>query len=178
MRTFFIQNEKRKAIFRYFLLHPSEISHVRKTAAALSLAPSFVSSFVKRLEKNGMVRNNALDVSEMRVRAWSILFNMETLSFAISEIAKVSGARGIGLYGSFAKGTNNADSDIDIWLLVDAMPSSLIAAKVRDLITRKTGFKSSPLFITREKAQEMRSADPSFYYSLANSFHLWGDGFD
>jgi predicted nucleotidyltransferase len=178
MKTLFIPNEKRKAIFRYFLLHPSEIGHIRKSAAALSLAPSFVSSFVKRLEKNGMVRNNALDISEMRVRAWSILFNMEILSPVISELARLSEARGMGLYGSFAKGTNNADSDIDIWLLVDTMPSSLTAAKVRDLITRKTGFNSSPLFITKEKAQEMRSADPSFYYSLANSFHLWGDGFD
>jgi hypothetical protein len=178
MRTFLIPNEKRKAIFQYFLLHPSEIRHVRKTAAALSTAPSFVSSFVKRLENNGMVRNNALDVSDMRVRAWSILFNMETLSPVINQLAKLSGARGMGLYGSWAKGTNSADSDIDIWLLVDTMPSSLIAAKVRDLITRKTGSNSSPLFITREKAQEMRSVDPYFYYSLANSFHLWGDGFD
>jgi predicted nucleotidyltransferase len=171
-----MQNEKRKALFRYLLLNPAEASHVRKTAKALKLAPGFVSVFVKSL--GAIVKGGSVDISSPQVRSWKITFNIETISPILKELRSSTGARAAGLFGSWAKGSNLTGSDIDIWFLVDKMPSSLQIAKTRDIITRKIGAQASPLFLTKERAAEMRSADPSFYFSLRDSFVLWGDGLD
>jgi predicted nucleotidyltransferase len=43
-------------------------------------------------------------------------------------------ARGLGLYGSWARGTNRQESDLDVWIRADNLPpESMLSRLQRDL---------------------------------------------
>lgn len=178
MKTLFISNEKRKILFSRILSRPEEPIQVRKLASELGFAPGFVSSFVKTLRENGFVKDGRPDLASPQVRAWKIVLNMETLSPLVPGLLKHTEAHGAGVYGSFSKGTNNGSSDLDIWIIVPSTPTAVMIAQAKDLLRQATGREISLLVLTPEKSRELRKSDPSFYYSLSNSFVLGGEQLD
>ena len=178
MKTLYISNEKRRALLAYILSKPGERIAIRKIASELGLAPGFVSSFVKKLKEGGLVKEGKADLHSPLVRAWKILLNIETLSPFLGKLAKTTGARGIGLFGSWAQGANTEGSDVDIWIKVDRKPDDLAIARGRDLLSRGLGCETSLLVLTPEKIGKLRESDRSFYLSISKSFHLWGENLD
>ena len=73
--------------------------------------------------------------------------------------------KGVGVYGSVAKGENTEDSDIDMWLLV-SQSSHENLAKLTSELRRELG-NINPIYLTEEKIRLLRKEDASFYYSLA-----------
>ena len=49
---------------------------------------------------------------------------LKTIEKYIKEISKYYDIQGVYLFGSYAKGTNNEDSDIDIAIIVDTITSA------------------------------------------------------
>ncbi|KUG20052.1 MAG: nucleotidyltransferase domain-containing protein [Methanomicrobiaceae archaeon] len=81
-------------------------------------------------------------------------------------------AGGIGVYGSFAEGTNTADSDLDLWVLVDEYTPDLLmlAARVEKTVSAAAGVETNILIITPERLSELRETDEPFYAGLMR----WG----
>jgi predicted nucleotidyltransferase len=77
-------------------------------------------------------------------------------------------ARGIGIYGSWARGTNTRDSDLDVWVLVDEYSPELefrVAESDQDL-SKVTNGPVHSLILTREKLDFIASSDKPFYANL------------
>jgi predicted nucleotidyltransferase len=77
-------------------------------------------------------------------------------------------ARGIGIYGSWARGTNTRDSDLDVWVLVDEYSAGLefrVAESDQDL-SKVTNGPVHSLILTREKLDFIASSDKPFYANL------------
>ncbi len=81
-------------------------------------------------------------------------------------------ARGIGVYGSYAEGTNTAESDIDLWAFVDEYTPELevCAARVEKDVSAGSGVEVHLLILTPEKLAELRETDTPFYAGLMR----WG----
>ena len=84
----------------------------------------------------------------------------------------------VGVYGSFARGENTEDSDLDIWIVVDSYPNEREVARVEKEISKETGKQTHLLILTREKIERLRKEDPVFYCELVNSFVIWGEGIE
>lgn len=178
MKTLFISNGKRKRLLAYVLSMPSEPLKVRKIASHLGLTPGFVSVFLKKMAASGMLKGGRADISSPFVRAQKILCNVESISPLLPKLAKITGAKGIGLYGSLSRGEDMAGSDVDVWLKVDRYPDAVVIAKARDSLRAGLGRAASILVLTPERLLSMRNSDPSLYFALVNSFHLWGERLD
>jgi predicted nucleotidyltransferase len=124
------------------------------------------------------MKRQSIDLSSPRIRAWKILFNVENVAPLAHELAKLTNARGIGIYGSLARGEDMPESDVDIWVKVDRYPEAVALAKARDFLRHKLGRAVSLLILTPEKLTLLHSSDPSLYFSLIHSFHLWGERVD
>jgi predicted nucleotidyltransferase len=175
MRTHLLSNQKREILFRYLLDHPQEPLKVRSLAAKLHFSPSFVSVSLKSLRREGYLKGDSLDVNSPEIRAWKILFNIRSLSLHLNSFASVLAAKGIGLYGSCANGTDTAESDLDLWVKVESHPSDLSIAKGKTLFRDATGREVSVFIVTPARVISLQKSDPSLYFSLLHSFHLWGE---
>jgi predicted nucleotidyltransferase len=77
-------------------------------------------------------------------------------------------AKGIGCYGSFVKGTNNTDSDLDLFVFVEKYSYELEikAAKIERNTEKVIGSETNILILTEDKLMEMQENDQPFYNSL------------
>ena len=178
MQTLFISNDKRKKLLRYILANPNEKIEIRKIASKLRVNPGFVSVFVNKLRKERMIRKDALSLDSSYVRSWKILFNIEEINNFIKDILRMIKVAGLGVYGSWSKGTNIENSDIDLWVKVKKQPTDIEIARLRSVIRKKIGIEISLLFITNKRIQEMKENNKPLYFSLVHSFYLWGETID
>ena len=88
-------------------------------------------------------------------------------------------AKGIGIYGSWAKGTNNAESDVQLWILVEHN-NQLYAPYIteyRDDLSGKLGYKVLTKPITKDMIP--RDKEISFYRELPkDQIVVLGEGID
>ena len=108
-------------------------------------------------------------------RTMKILMNVFSLDF---EMPKDINIEGIGVYGSYAKGTNTSDSDIDIWIKSAKQPDEEKIAKFNSDLRRKLG-NVKLLILTEDRIERLKKDDPVFYYSLLyGSIILKGDNIE
>ena len=111
-----------------------------------------------------------------RCRAIRLLLNLERID--LSALSLVS-ARGIGLYGSWARGTNDQESDLDVWIKADSLPGQSILARLQRDLSIQTGSEVNLLTLTPEKLERLKIEDPPFYNSLVmDSVTLKGEGLE
>ena len=74
-------------------------------------------------------------------------------------------AVGVGIYGSFARGTNTTESDIDLWILVTGYSNDteFQVADFQYLLSHSLGYEVHTLLLTREKLQDLSRKDVPFY---------------
>lgn len=94
------------------------------------------------------------------------LMNIELLTTTIDHLPEW--ANGIGVYGSFAAGTNTGTSDIDLWVLLPtySMESELRIAQLEKEIRSATGYETHILILTQEKLMHLKEHDVPFYSGL------------
>lgn len=72
----------------------------------------------------------------------------------------------VGIYGSFAAGTDTSESDIDLWIYsqghIDAVELKGIAREIE----KEFGKEVKLLILNPEKIRNLRENDPEFYYRL------------
>src|SRR4030042_3924722 len=104
------------------IIYSNNSVSVNKTAKETRLSKGLVSKFFNILSVEKILRGQKtgfIVLDNLFVKSLKILLNISI--FNASFFRKYSFIKGVGLYGSCAKGTNNEESDIDLWLKVTEM---------------------------------------------------------
>ena len=173
-----ISDNKNTKIIRTILEDPEKELQVRKVAKGIKTSPASVSITLSKLKKLGLIKRKKIDISNPKVRALKILFNIEIISNEITRIKKAVPAKGIGIYGSWANGTNTGQSDLDIWIKIEKQPTAMQIAELRSKLRKRINIEPSLLFLTKQKVEEIKKTNPPLYFSIVYSFHLWGKHID
>jgi predicted nucleotidyltransferase len=111
-------------------------------------------------------------VENVRTAALRLLLNLSDLDFSV--LKKSGFVKRAGIYGSFAKGTNNEHSDIDLWLLVEGASETELAGLTK--VLKAMDGRIRPLYLTREKLERLKRDEKTFYHSLVfGSIDIYGD---
>jgi predicted nucleotidyltransferase len=151
----------------------SKRDHVTATGVVSGTGASkaLVSRYLRLLVRAGLLGKEDRTYrwkQSARSAAIKRLLNIELLTGAIE---LPDWADGIGVFGSFAEGTNTIESDIDLWVLLPAisMESELRTAELEQQIRTRTGQETHVLILTREKVAHLRENDLPFYTGLTTT---------
>lgn len=156
---------------RIIKLLNKEKLHIREIADKLNISPSSVHKLIKFLKKQNALKEikekNRLVIelnqeNEFLIQIKKIInFNDLINSKAYNKLKSLGK---IGVYGSFAKGTNDLGSDIDIWFLTNKKELEL-----RPLLRQlelELGNKVNVLFLSDKKIKQLKTDDYEFYIRL------------
>lgn len=156
---------------------------IRDAAKAAGVSPGFASKYVKLLEKEGVAGKGGMDYGNPRVRALKAFLNLELIFSAgvVGVIRKeMPMATGVGVYGSWHSGMNEERSDLDIWVRTRERPEPALPARAARLCGERLGKGAGVELnvISDEELAGLKGRGDPFYFSLFNSFVLWGEGID
>jgi len=173
--------KERVKVLEFILDNPSKKASVRGLSKTLGLSPSHLSKTIRILEKNSILKGNRINLENPLVRNLKTMFNLKKLlEMKVVEKSRlvIKDMKGIGVYGSWASGTNTEDSDIDLWIKSRRVIEEKSLAKIHTFIITKTGSEVSILSLWPGKIEELKK-DKTFYYSLHfGSIILWGENID
>ncbi len=72
----------------------------------------------------------------------------------------------MGLYGSWARGTNHQESDLDVWIRADSLPPESMLARLQRDLSQQADSEVNLLVLTPEKLERLKKEDKPFYNSL------------
>ena len=169
-------SKERLKILKYIIYKERNIT-ISQTAHKLKLSKGLVSKYFYILVKEKLLsryNNNFIVKNNINTRILKIFLNFNTLTF-MDTFKKYKFVRGAGLYGSFVKGTNTEDSDIDMWILIKPEVREEEIAKLTNELKKKNE-KISPLYLTPEKLNRLKNEDIVFYHSLIfGSINIFGE---
>jgi predicted nucleotidyltransferase len=164
MLTELFKTQERARILRYVMFRKSfravEVS--RDTGVTKGL----VSRYLRIMEVHSLLQKKGREYSPLdgaRCRAIRLLLNLERID--LSALSQGT-ARGIGLYGSWARGTNDRESDLDVWIKANSLPEQSMLARLQRDLSLQTGSEVNLLMLTPERLQRLKREDPPFYNSL------------
>ncbi len=172
----FSSNERIRVV-ELLLYQPEKELKVRKISRAAGVSPALVSGTIAILKAHGIVKGGMADCLHPAAKAMKIMLNTEKIeSMKLVQKAKAlfKNCKGIGLYGSWANGTNSKDSDLDLWIKAGGESDEKIAEFRR--IFKRLGLEANVIVLTEKRLKELKEKDFVFYCSLHNSFVLWGEG--
>ncbi|MFH1586648.1 MAG: nucleotidyltransferase domain-containing protein [Candidatus Diapherotrites archaeon] len=113
---------------------PNKSFSVRGLASAIRISPGSSGKALDFMAKKGIVTLKIIgrsyqyraNLESSLCRQWKILFNLDLLAdsgFTKEITKKIPGLHSILLYGSFAKGTNDGKSDVDILVIASKKPA-------------------------------------------------------
>ena len=162
---------------RLILENPEKVPGVREAAKESGVSPASASVLMASLGKDGFIKKGKLDLGNPEVRTLKTLFNVERAAPAVEVLRKlVPGVKGVGVFGSWAQGTNQKDSDIDVWVRVEKEPEVLKAAEARKALEKRLGAGVDLVFLDKKRLKGHMEKNPVFYFSLHCSIVLWGEG--
>jgi len=158
--------------------------HIRDIAEKANCSPGQVHKTIQLFKKFDFVKEEKvknrkiviLNLQNPLLQRTRSLINLDDLlsSTAYKELRKFGI---VGIYGSFAKGTDTAESDIDLWMYTEK--SEL---KMREPVRRlEKELKSAInlLILNKNKLNNLKKKDPEFYIRLKlTSISLGGGIFD
>ena len=102
------------------ILYKKDEINITEVAKEAGVSKGLVSNFFKILTKEKILsrRKRRFRVNDnIKVKALKIFLNLYKIDESL--FRKFGFVKGVGIYGSFVKGENSEDSDIDMWILVD-----------------------------------------------------------
>jgi predicted nucleotidyltransferase len=159
-----------------FVLYKTSPLCVNEVAKDLRLSKGLISKFFGILSRENILKktdNKFIVQDNVSTRAIKILLNLS--DFDANTFKKFKFVKGAGLYGSFVKGKNTEESDIDLWVLVTEDIQEEILAKLTNELKKKNG-NIKPLYLIREKIKTLKKEDAVFYHSLVfGSINVYGE---
>jgi hypothetical protein len=152
---------------------------VQQIVAKTGASKGLVSPYLALLEREGLLvrrdRTYLLNNSAM-TSAVKRLLNIDLVSRVFH---KPGWALGIGMYGSWADGTNTDESDLDLWAITTGQPTGIIVAEVERDVSRALSVEVHILVLSREKVTAMKKSDEPFHRSFSKqSITLEGESPD
>jgi len=173
MEEIFLTKERIK-ILKAIIFKESAVS-VNAIANHLEISKGLVSKYLNILTKRGIAKivNGKFTITNSAfVKGIKILLNLDSIKTSIFK--KYAFVKSAGLYGSCARGGNNEESDVDLWVRVSGVTEDKMAS-LSSMLSKK--IKSvKVLFLTDEKIEKLKKEDALFYYSLTfGSIIIYGD---
>ncbi len=148
---------------------------VNNSASHLRLSKGLVSKYFQILLKQKILKKEKgkLFVSDTPlVKAIKILLNVKSIDARI--FTKYPFVTAAGLYGSCARGENNEESDVDVWIRITDVTETQAASLTADIGKKVKNAKV--LLLSDNKFEKIRKEDTMFYHSLVfGSINLYGD---
>jgi len=163
MEKIFSTKERMK-ILKSVIFKERQIS-VNNIAAQIKTSKGLVSKYFNLLVKEGVAkRSNGkyLVINSAVTKGIKILLNIAEVN--VSLFKKYDFVKAVGLYGSCAKGENNEESDIDLWIRVADVDDERISLLTAELSKKIRNVKL--IFLTTNKIKKMKEIDQLFYHSL------------
>lgn len=164
-----LSTPQRARILIHVLEDPERALRVADAARELQIAKGLVSSYFKLLLKQKIAQRKekgiVADLSNPVTRVLRILINLERLD--IRPLLRLK-PRGIGLYGSWARGTNSPRSDVDIWMTLSRKAKEQDIALAQAALSRSLGADVRLLVLDPQRLESVRK-DPTFYPALMYS---------
>jgi len=157
---------KERVNILYYVLYQNAFT-VNQVSKETGVTKGLVSRYLNYLHRVGLLNrlgNSYRTKDCAHTRAVKLLLNLNKLHNLDS--LDIHWAAGTGIFGSWALGTNTYESDLDIWVKVDAYPSEYELARLQKDIRTMAGVEVNLLVLTHEKMEGMIKADPPFYNSL------------
>ena len=149
---------------------------VTDIAKELNVSKGLVSKFMRTLLANGIVKRSdgaAYSPSDgYAARQVRKIINLSKVNLRRLDRKMIDG---IGLYGSWARGTNTIESDADIWVKAEEYPSQEYLARLSAQLRRMLGCEIRLLVLTPAKTQELVKDDVFFSALTRDSVLLWGE---
>lgn len=168
------KTEERAKVLRYAMFRSS--FSVAEVSRATGVTKGLVSRYLRLLVMHGLLQKEGREYSPndgALSRAIKLLLNLERIDLSILSLGS---ARGIGLYGSWARGTNHQESDLDVWIKADGLPPENTLARLQKDLSQQADSEVNLLVLTPEKLERLKKEDKPFYNSLVlNSVTLKGE---
>ena len=160
------KSEDRVRILRFVSLNDTVSVHSvsNETGASKGLA----SLYLNILVNYGLLSRTGRAFHRRNTSLWRVVKLLLNLDLLKDALRLPPWARGIGIYGSWARGTNTSDSDLDIWVLVDtyAPEFEFRVAESDQVLSNLTHGPVHTLILTREKLEDIDRTDKPFYANL------------
>jgi predicted nucleotidyltransferase len=169
---------QRQRLLFHLLEHEGKIN-LNAVARELDMSPGLVHKYVSILETEGLVKDRVIVESPM-TRSLRVIKNLMFLEEKkmVRTIRKgIPSAQGIGIYGSYRDGSNEAGSDIDIWVKAESEVEESKVASLAKELSRTLKREVDIMIIAPYRLEELRDGAESLYHSLFHSIVLWGEGF-
>jgi predicted nucleotidyltransferase len=170
--------KQREMILDHMLNNPSAGYRVRELSKDFSVSVGSISQFLSLLKTNRILVRRGdvffVDTKSALTKALKIILNVFKIEFAV--LKRIPGLLGVGLYGSWANGTNREDSDIDIWLKIKERIGEEVVAGVSRQLNNKMKRNVQLLVLDPGKIELLKKEDPIFFYSLVfGSVVIYGE---
>ena len=177
MLTELFKTEKRVKILYYVLYH--NLSGVTEISKETGVSKGLVSRFLDYLNNNGLLERHERKYSpknSAKTKEIKVLLNLDKISL---NQRNLDWADAIGIYGSWASGTNTMESDFDVWVKVEKYPPEKNISKLNKDLRNMTETEVNMLILTPEKLETLNKTDKPFYNSLLrNSIILKGESLE
>jgi len=171
------KTEERAKILRYAMFRSA--FSVAEVSRSTGVTKGLVSRYLRLLEMHGLLQKEGREYSPRdgaHSRAIKLLLNLERIDMSTLSLGS---AKGLGLYGSWARGTNHQESDLDVWIKADSLPSESDLARLQKNLSMQTDSEVNLLVLTHEKLEKLKREDKPFYNSLVmNSVTLIGESLE
>jgi predicted nucleotidyltransferase len=155
------RTKERLALLRAALTVPA--CTVQQIAGKTGISKGLVSQYLALLEHHDLLTRKDR-MYHANNTAWTAavkrLLNIDLVRGVFHKPAWVLG---IGMYGSWAEGTNMDESDLDLWVYIAEPPGGIAVAEVERTISRALSVEVHILVLSREKITGMKKSDEPFY---------------
>jgi len=156
------------------VIYRKDVISVNSVASKLGLSKGLISKYLDILTKEGILKrvNGKFIVTESaNGKGIKILLNIKKIP--VSLLKKYKFVKSAGIYGSCAKGENDEESDVDLWVRVEEISEEELAGFSSAL--KKKIERLKILFLTDEKIEKLKKEDELFYHSLTfGSITIYG----
>jgi predicted nucleotidyltransferase len=174
MYSYLFKTEERTRTLRYALSHSSVT--VTGTSKLVNVNKGLVSRYLNELVHQGIMKrvgNNFSFIDTPKVRTIKIMLNVDYL---IETLKTPKWARGMGVFGSWGDGTNDEESDLDLWVKVDDRPTEIDIARFKNALKGRIVGEINLVLLTSAMIDRFKTDDQPFYHSLLRtSIRLRGE---
>jgi len=166
---FNIMNNKDMELLGYLASHPGEKMYCREISKKTKISVGSASQGLRKLSDLGIIKREKkgketyyfAETESPLLKHFKIFLNLLMLNEMVLKLKNIS--KKIILFGSTTRGEDNADSDIDIFILTNQKE------KVKDII-HKHSFKFerriSPIIINSNEFMTLKNKDVALYRKI------------
>jgi len=173
-----LSTEERIKVLQYAL--ERRIVGVEEIAKTTGLSKGLVSKTLSLLVKYGMARKSGrrFVIPETPQKKELKRFLNFMVLYPKLVALRTDWILSLGVYGSFARGENRPESDLDVWVFTKS-PGISRSARLKREIELAVGREVNLLLLTPNRLNALKENDPVFYYSLVyGSMIMWGESLD